>query len=91
MCFLCRTQEQLSFYLQGKILIAVFSPRAHALPLSRSAVRKKVLSSDEKPCDWALTWWALADVPEPITPEGEFRMSYSTKKAIYYGEVRDGT
>eukprot|EP00904_Undaria_pinnatifida_P001832 jgi/Undpi1/1164/HiC_scaffold_10.g04626.m1 len=56
----------------------------------RSVVRKKVLASDEANCDWALTWWALADVPEPITPKGEFRMSYSKKQAIYYGEVEDG-
>lgn len=78
-----------AFPLSRKILTAVFWLRAHVLGLSRSAVRKEVLSSDEKNCDWALTWWALADVPKPITPEGEFRMSYSTKQAIYYGEVRD--
>ena len=53
----------------------------------RSVVRKKVLAAEERNCDWALTWWALADIPEPATPKGEFRMSYSTKQAIYYGEV----
>lgn len=47
-----------------------------------------VLAAEERNCDWALTWWALADIPEPATPRGEFRMSYSTKQAIYYGEVR---
>lgn len=56
---------------------------------ARSVVRKKVLAEEERNCDWALTWWALADIPEPVTPKGEFRMSYSTKQAIYYGEVRD--
>lgn len=54
----------------------------------RSVVRKKVLAEEEPNCDWALTWWALADIPEPATPKGEFRMSYNTKQAIYYGEVR---
>lgn len=53
----------------------------------RSVVRKEVLAKDEKNCDWALTWWALADIPKPATPKGEFRMSYNTKQAIYYGEV----
>ncbi|CAM9294058.1 unnamed protein product [Scytosiphon promiscuus] len=56
----------------------------------RSVVRKKVLAENERNCDWALTWWALADIPEPATPRGEFRMSYSSKQAIYYGEVEDG-
>ncbi|CAM9420383.1 unnamed protein product [Ectocarpus sp. 12 AP-2014] len=56
----------------------------------RSIVRKKVLAAEERNCDWALTWWALADIPEPATPKGEFRMSYSTKQAIYYGEVEEG-
>lgn len=63
-------------------------PRARAFFLFRSVVRKKVLASEEPNCDWALTWWALADIPEPATPKGEFRMSYSTRQAIYYGEVR---
>lgn len=54
---------------------------------ARSVVRKEVLAAEERNCDWALTWWALADIPEPATPKGEFRMSYSTKQAIYYGEV----
>ncbi|CAN0399448.1 unnamed protein product, partial [Ascophyllum nodosum] len=56
----------------------------------RSVVRKNVLAKDERNCDWALTWWALADLPEPITLEGEFRMSYARKQAIYYGEVENG-
>ncbi|CAM9777535.1 unnamed protein product, partial [Hapterophycus canaliculatus] len=56
----------------------------------RSVVRKKVLAVEKQNCDWALTWWALADIPEPVTPKGEFRMSYSSKQAIYYGEVEDG-
>lgn len=72
----------LYFYLPSLTLFA------HASPPPRSAVRRKVLASEERNCDWALTWWALADIPEPATPEGEFRMSYSTKQAIYYGEVR---
>ena len=60
----------------------LFSPLRH-----RSVVRKKVLAAEERNCDWALTWWALADIVEPATPKGEFRMSYNTKQAIYYGEV----
>eukprot|EP00903_Cladosiphon_okamuranus_P008245 g7937.t1 len=56
----------------------------------RSVVRKEVLAADEKNCDWALTWWALADIPEPATAKGEFRMSYNTRQAIYYGEVEEG-
>lgn len=51
-------------------------------------VRKKVLSTEGKGHYELLAWWALADIPNPVTPKGEFRMSYSTKQCVYYGEVR---
>lgn len=51
-------------------------------------VRRKVLSPNEPVNDFALTWWALANVPNPPVPHGEFRMAYDEGQAIYYGEVR---
>ena len=59
-----------------------------SLRLDRSFVRKQVLAAEERNCDWVLAWWALADMPKPATPKGEFRMSYNTKQCVYYGEAR---
>lgn len=54
----------------------------------RSFVRKQVLSPDEREEEGILTWWALADLDLPPAPRGEFRMTYSTSQALYFGEVR---
>lgn len=62
--------------------------RRHLRPTSRSAVRKQILDPNEKPNDWALTWWALADVENTPVPVGEFRMAYTKRQAMYFGEVR---
>lgn len=53
----------------------------------RSTVRDRILAPNEDKNDWALTWWALADVKNTSVPPGEFRMSYAKGRAVYYGEV----